>query len=96
MLGSILMGSVLFGLGLIYSIIPSIIKKSLNRKLGILYLVLTVIGGFGLIGLRFSCINILTRYLTQPYGSMLCCMDDIPVDDTNNVFVISYQQHVIQ
>jgi hypothetical protein len=49
----ILMGSVLFGLGLIYSIIPSIIKKSLNRKLGIMYLVLTVIGGFGLIGCVF-------------------------------------------
>ena len=42
------MGSVLFGLGLIYSIVPSIIKKSPNRKLGIIYLVLTVIGGFGL------------------------------------------------
>jgi heme/copper-type cytochrome/quinol oxidase subunit 1 len=44
----LLMGSVLFALGLIYSIIPSITKKNLNTILGILHLLLTLIGGFGL------------------------------------------------
>jgi cytochrome c oxidase subunit I len=44
----ILMGSVLFGLGLIYSIIPEITKKNLGVKLGTIHLLLTLIGGFGL------------------------------------------------
>jgi len=44
----ILVGSLLFALGLIYSIIPDITKKALSKTLGILHLLLTVIGGFGL------------------------------------------------
>jgi cytochrome c oxidase subunit 1 len=44
----LLMGSVLFGLGLIYSIIPAITKKNLEVNLGIVHLILTLIGGFGL------------------------------------------------
>lgn len=44
----ILMGSALFGLGLIYSIIPAITKKNLEVKLGKIHLILTLIGGFGL------------------------------------------------
>jgi cytochrome c oxidase subunit I len=44
----ILMGSVLLALGLIYSILPSITGKALSRKLGLVHLILTVIGGFGL------------------------------------------------
>src|SRR5919198_1207770 len=44
----ILTGSVLFGLGLIYSIVPSITKRNLNNTLGIIHLMLTVIGGFGI------------------------------------------------
>ena len=38
----------LFALGLIYSIIPDITKKRLNKTLGVVHLVLTVVGGFGL------------------------------------------------
>ena len=49
----ILTGSVLFGLGLIYSIVPSITKRNLNNTLGIIHLMLTVIGGFG-ISLTFT------------------------------------------
>lgn len=45
---TILMGSVLFAMGLIYSIIPSIIKVAFNKTLGILHLLLTLIGGFGI------------------------------------------------
>lgn len=44
----ILVGSLLFALGLIYSIIPDITKKSLSKPLGLVHLLLTVIGGFGL------------------------------------------------
>jgi cytochrome c oxidase subunit 1 len=44
----ILVGSLLFALGLIYSIIPDITKKSLSKMLGIIHLLTTVIGGFGL------------------------------------------------
>ncbi len=44
----ILMGSVLFALGLIYSIIPDLIKKNLSKSLGLVHLLLTLIGGFGL------------------------------------------------
>lgn len=44
----ILMGSVLFGLGLIYSIVPAITKKNLGQKMGLVHLLLTLIGGFGL------------------------------------------------
>ncbi len=44
----ILTGSMLFALGLIYSIIPDITKKRLNKTLGVVHLVLTVVGGFGL------------------------------------------------
>ena len=44
----ILMGSVLFALGLIYSIIPDLTKKNLSKVLGLVHLLLTLIGGFGL------------------------------------------------
>lgn len=44
----ILMGSVLLALGLVYSILPSITGKAHSRKLGLVHLILTVIGGFGL------------------------------------------------
>lgn len=44
----ILDGSLLFALGLIYSIIPDITKKNLSKALGLVHLLLTVIGGFGL------------------------------------------------
>jgi cytochrome c oxidase subunit I len=44
----ILMGSALLGFGLIYSIVPDITKKRLNRTLGLSHLALTLIGGFGL------------------------------------------------
>jgi cytochrome c oxidase subunit I len=49
----ILTGSVLFGLGLIYSVIPGIVKKNLGRVLGLMHLMLTLIGGFG-IALMFT------------------------------------------
>lgn len=42
------MGSVLLAFGLIYSIVPEITKKSFNRTLGHIHLLLTLIGGFGL------------------------------------------------
>jgi cytochrome c oxidase subunit I len=44
----ILMGSVLFALGLIYSIIPDLTKKNLSKVLGLVHLLLTLIGGCGL------------------------------------------------
>ena len=42
------MGSVLFGLGMIYSVIPDITKKNLGNTLGTIHFGLTVIGGFGI------------------------------------------------
>jgi hypothetical protein len=42
------MGSVLLGLGLIYSIVPAITGKNLNNNLGVIHLITTTIGGFGL------------------------------------------------
>lgn len=44
----ILMGSLLFAIGLIYSIIPDIFKRNLSKSLGLIHLLSTVIGGFGL------------------------------------------------
>ncbi|MDR4489760.1 MAG: cbb3-type cytochrome c oxidase subunit I [Candidatus Nitrosocosmicus sp.] len=45
----ILMGSLLFAFGLIYSILPDLTKKnSMSRILGLLHLLPTLIGGFGL------------------------------------------------
>ena len=44
----LLMGSVLLAFGLTYSILPSITGKTLSRKLGVMHLILTNIGGFGL------------------------------------------------
>jgi heme/copper-type cytochrome/quinol oxidase subunit 1 len=44
----LLMGSVLLGIGLIYSIVPSITGKNLNKTLGLVHIILTLIGGFGL------------------------------------------------
>ena len=44
----ILMGSMLLAFGLIYSIVPAITGKKLSNNLGIIHLILTVIGGFGL------------------------------------------------
>lgn len=44
----ILMGSVLFAMGLIYSIIPDLTKKNLSKCRGLVHLLLTLIGGFGL------------------------------------------------
>ncbi len=44
----ILMGSVLLGLGLIYSLVPAITKRSLGKNAGLAHLMLTLIGGFGL------------------------------------------------
>ena len=44
----LLVGSVLLGLGLIYSIVPAITGKKLDTNLGVIHLVLTCIGGFGL------------------------------------------------
>ncbi len=44
----LLVGSVLFGLGLIYSIIPDLTRKKLNITLGRIHLILTVVGGFGI------------------------------------------------
>ncbi|MGD1836119.1 MAG: cbb3-type cytochrome c oxidase subunit I [Nitrososphaeraceae archaeon] len=45
---TLLMGSVLFAMGLIYSIIPAITKVAFNKTLGIVHLLLTLIGGFGI------------------------------------------------
>ncbi len=44
----LLTGSLLLAFGLIYSIVPEITKKSFNRTLGHIHLLLTLIGGFGL------------------------------------------------
>jgi len=44
----LLVGSVLFGIGLIYSIIPDLTRKKFNITLGRIHLILTVIGGFGI------------------------------------------------
>jgi cytochrome c oxidase subunit 1 len=44
----ILMGSVLFAMGLIYSIIPDMTKKNLSKVLGLVHLLSTLIGGLGL------------------------------------------------
>ncbi len=44
----LLVGSVLFGLGLIYSIIPDLTQKRFSLSLGRIHLILTVVGGFGL------------------------------------------------
>lgn len=44
----LLMGSVLLALGLIYSIVPNITKKNLDRGMGQIHIILTLIGGFGL------------------------------------------------
>jgi NADH dehydrogenase len=44
----LLVGSVLFGFGLIYSIIPDLTRKKFNITLGRIHLFLTVVGGFGL------------------------------------------------
>src|SRR5918998_3688233 len=44
----LLVGSVLLALGLVYSILPSITGRMLGKKLGIIHLFLTIIGGFGL------------------------------------------------
>jgi heme/copper-type cytochrome/quinol oxidase subunit 1 len=44
----LLMGSVLFGLGMIYSVIPDITKKNLGNTLGTIHFGLTIIGGFGI------------------------------------------------
>lgn len=44
----LLMGSVLFGLGLVYSVVPAITKKRLGKRAGFIHLMLTLIGGFGL------------------------------------------------
>jgi heme/copper-type cytochrome/quinol oxidase subunit 1 len=44
----LLMGSVLLGLGLIYSVVPAITKKNLGKTAGLIHLLLTLIGGFGL------------------------------------------------
>ena len=44
----LLMGSVLFGLGLIYAVLRQITRKRLNETLGLIHLALTIVGGFGL------------------------------------------------
>jgi NADH dehydrogenase len=44
----LLVGSVLFGFGLIYSIVPDLTQKKFNITLGRIHLILTVVGGFGL------------------------------------------------
>src|SRR4029078_2242846 len=44
----LLMGSVLLGIGMIYSVIPDITKKNLVNTLGTIHFGLTVIGGFGI------------------------------------------------
>lgn len=44
----ILAGSLLLAIGLIYSIIPDLVKKNLSKALGYIHLLLTVIGSFGL------------------------------------------------
>jgi heme/copper-type cytochrome/quinol oxidase subunit 1 len=49
----LLVGSVLFGLGLIYSIVPDLTRKRFGVTLGQIHLILTLIGGFG-IALMFT------------------------------------------
>jgi hypothetical protein len=49
----LLVGSVLFGLGLIYSIVPDLTRKRFGVSLGQIHLILTLIGGFG-IALMFT------------------------------------------
>jgi heme/copper-type cytochrome/quinol oxidase subunit 1 len=44
----LLMGSVLLGLGIIYSVVPALTKRRLSPGLGYIHLGLTVFGGFGL------------------------------------------------
>jgi cytochrome c oxidase subunit I len=44
----LLVGSVLFGLGLIYSIVPDLTQNKFGVSLGRVHLILTVIGGFGI------------------------------------------------
>ncbi len=44
----LLVGSVLFGLGLIYSIVPDLTRNKFGVSLGRIHLALTVIGGFGI------------------------------------------------
>jgi heme/copper-type cytochrome/quinol oxidase subunit 1 len=44
----LLMGSVLLGIGLVYSIIADLTKKKLAKSLGAIHLVTTIVGGFGL------------------------------------------------
>ena len=44
----ILMGSVLLGIGLVYGVIADLTKKRLGRTLGMIHLLTTITGGFGL------------------------------------------------
>lgn len=44
----ILMGSVLLGIGLVYSVIADLTKKRLGKTLGMIHLLTTITGGFGL------------------------------------------------
>ena len=44
----LLMGSILLGIGLIYAIIADLTKKKLGNILGLIHLLTTLIGGFGL------------------------------------------------
>lgn len=44
----LLMGSVLLGIGLLYSVVADLTKKRLGKTLGMIHLITTVIGGFGL------------------------------------------------
>lgn len=44
----LLVGSVLFGLGLIYSIVPDLTRNKFGVSLGRIHLILTIIGGFGI------------------------------------------------
>ena len=44
----LLMGSILLGIGLIYGIIADLTKKKLGNTLGLIHLLTTLIGGFGL------------------------------------------------
>ncbi|MCJ7636268.1 MAG: cbb3-type cytochrome c oxidase subunit I, partial [Nitrososphaeraceae archaeon] len=44
----LLMGSILLGIGLIYAIIADLTKKKLGKILGLIHLLTTLIGGFGL------------------------------------------------
>jgi heme/copper-type cytochrome/quinol oxidase subunit 1 len=44
----LLMGSILLGIGLIYSVIADLTKKKLGKTLGTIHLITTIVGGFGL------------------------------------------------